>query len=73
MRMIEVRKNEGESAVNLIKRFTKRVKESGVLPLVRENRFKNRPKSELKKKKEALKRAENRKQREHLKKMGKIE
>jgi ribosomal protein S21 len=71
--MIEVRRGEGESSVNLIKRFTKRVKDSGVLPLVRESRFKNRPKSKLKKKKEALKRVEHRKEREHLRKLGKIE
>ncbi len=73
MPMIEVRRGEGESSVNLIRRFTKRIKDSGILPLVRKNRFKTRPKSELKKKKDALKRAGKRKERELLRKLGKIE
>ena len=35
----EVTKNEGESAINLIRRFSKRVQGAGVIPRVRGNRY----------------------------------
>jgi ribosomal protein S21 len=71
--MIEVRKSENESSVGLIKRFTKKIKESGVLILARKLRFRDRPKSNLRKKKEAIKRAQNKKKMDYLRKLGKIE
>ena len=71
--MIEVKKNENESTLGLIKRFTKRIKEAGTLELARQLRFRTRPKSNLKKKKEALKKVQTRKHLEYLRKLGKIE
>jgi len=40
--MIEARKKEGESTTNLLFRFTKKMKQSGVLTEARKRRFKNR-------------------------------
>jgi len=71
--MIEVKKNENESTIGLIKRFTKKIKESEILSLVRDSRFRNRPKSDLRKKKEAIKKAELKKKIDYLRKLGKID
>ncbi len=71
--MIEVRKSENESSGGLIKRFTKRVKESSLLSKARELRFNKRPKSSLKVKREALKKIQTQKRLDYLRKLGKIE
>lgn len=71
--MIEVKKNENESTAGLIKRFTKRIKESGILIRARDLRFRKRPKSNLREKREAIKRAQQKKQLDYLRKLGKIE
>ena len=69
---VEVSKNQSESAVNLIRRFQKRVQESGVLNRARSARYNERPKSELARKKSTLRNLAKRKEIEHLKKLGKI-
>jgi ribosomal protein S21 len=71
--MIEIKKNENESTINLIRRFTKKVQVSGILKRVRQLRFRNRPKSELRKKEEAIKKAKTKKRMDYLRKLGKIE
>lgn len=71
--MIEVKKSESESTINLIRRFTRKVQESGVLMRVRKLQFRNRPKSELQKKEGAIKKAKLKKKRDYLRKLGKIE
>lgn len=71
--MIEVKKKDNESSLSLIRRFTQKIKQSGNLIRVRSLRFKTRPKSELRKKEDALKREAYRKKTELLKKLGKIE
>ncbi len=71
--MIELKKNENESTLNLVKRFTKSIREAGILPKIRDSRFRIRPKSDLRKKTEALKRAQSRQKMERLRKLGKIE
>lgn len=71
--MIEVKRGESEPTSSLIKRFTKKVKESSILVRARELRFKTRPKSNLKKKKEALKKIQFKKRLDYLRKLGKIE
>ncbi len=71
--MIEVKKSENESTIGLIKRFTKKIKESGILPLARNLRFRSRPKSDLRKKKEAIKKVQRKKKIDYLRKLGKIE
>lgn len=71
--MIEVKKKEKESSLNLIKRFSKKVKQSSNLRIVRKTRFRSRPKSKLKKKEEAIKREAYRKKMEYLYKLGKLD
>jgi ribosomal protein S21 len=68
----EVTKNEGESAINLIRRFSKRVQGAGVIPRVRSNRYHSRPKSKAVQRKGALKRISRREEIAELIKLGKM-
>ena len=70
--MIEVTKKERESTQSLIKRFTRKIRQSGVLYVARSKRFKSRPQSKLQKKQDALKKAKKTKYFEYLQKLGKI-
>jgi len=69
---VEVTKNNNESPINLIRRFTKRVKGSGILPRMRSSVYHKRPESEFKKKKHTLRSIEKRIEIERLKKLGKM-
>ncbi|OGZ04113.1 MAG: hypothetical protein A2648_03055 [Candidatus Lloydbacteria bacterium RIFCSPHIGHO2_01_FULL_41_20] len=69
---VEVKKTGTENSLGLLRRFTKRVQESGVLPRVRGNRYANRPLSQFKRRKGALKVLAKRKIYERLKKLGKL-
>ena len=71
--VVTVQKKENESPASLLKRFTRRVQESKLLPKAKSNRFKSRQQSTLKKKEKALKRIARQKKVEHLKKLGKID
>lgn len=55
---LEVKRKEKENPQNLAHRFTKVVRQSGVLLEVRSKRFKKRVKSALAKKRSALRREE---------------
>ena len=68
----EVTKNEGESAINLIRRFSKRVQGAGVIPRVRGNRYYTRAKSKAVSRKGALKRITRRDEIAELIKLGKM-
>ena len=68
----EVKKNNNENAISLIRRFTKRVQSSGVLPRVRSIRWSQRKPSHFKMKKSALVVLAMRKEYERLKKLGKL-
>lgn len=70
---LEVRKKEKETSQNLIRRFTKRVQQSGVLLQARKNMFKHRQKSDETKKRAALRREQLKKEYQVLKKLGKLE
>lgn len=52
---VEVTKNSNESNASVLKRFTRRVQEAGILPRVRSIRYAERNKSVYVKKKNALK------------------
>jgi hypothetical protein len=54
--VFEVKKKEKENSQNLVHRFTKVVRQSGVLLSVRGKQFRKRPKSALEKKRSALRR-----------------
>lgn len=69
----EVSRNEGESAINLIRRFSKRVQGAGVIPRVRSNRYHSRSKSKAVQRKGALKRIARRDEIQELIKLGKME
>jgi ribosomal protein S21 len=69
---VEVKKNPNENALSLIRRFQKRVQESGVLPRVRGIRYNDRPLSALKTKRAKLKKLANLAKYEDDKKMGKV-
>ncbi|MEI6843467.1 MAG: hypothetical protein WCK48_03095 [bacterium] len=68
----EVVKNSNENNVNLIRRFTKRVQGSGVLPRIRGIRYSSRKLSEYVKKKKTLKVLKRREEVTELIKMGKM-
>ncbi len=68
----EVKRNNAEQTVSLIRRFSKRVQGSRALNIVRERRYFTRHSSKLVKKNRALKSISNRKERDRLFKLGKI-
>ncbi len=68
--VIEVEKQGRENSQSLIRRFTKKVQKSGILPRARKNRFFRRPKSEQMKKRAALRREKSKIEYEKLEKLG---
>lgn len=70
--MVEVKRKEGESNESLYRRFSRKVQQSGVLVRARRNRFFEPEKSRMMQRKNALRRAELREEREELKRLGKI-
>ncbi len=69
---VEVVKTGNENSLNLIRRFTKKVQGSGVLPRVRSIRYSQRKPSEYVKKKKTLKVLKRREKVTELIKMGKM-
>lgn len=69
---VEVTKGEKDNNLGLIRKFTKRVQGSGVLPRLRSRRYSSRKQSEFVKKKMALKRIAKREKIRELIKMGKM-
>ncbi len=69
--VIEVRKAERENSQSLLRRFTKRVQQSGVLRVARGNRFFKRIKSKEMQKRRALRKGQLMAEYEKLKKLGK--
>jgi hypothetical protein len=68
----EVKKNNNENAISLIRRFTKRVQGTGILPRVRSIRWSQRQPSDFKVKKSALVVLARRAEFEKLDKLGKL-
>lgn len=68
---LEIKKDNRETGQNLFRRFSKAIKQSGILIQARKNRFKKREKSEQMKRKSALRREEKRREFEKIKKLGK--
>lgn len=71
--MIQVRRKERETAESLIRRFSRRVQQSGVLKQVRKMRFHQEEKSRVKRRDEALYKVKIRKEINRLKKLGKFD
>lgn len=70
---IEVRRKEREPIGSLLRRFTRRVQQSGVLLDARKGRFYQKPKTRRQIKASALRREQLRGQRREMMKMGLLE
>lgn len=68
---VAVDKNQNENNTNIIRRFTKRVQEAGILRRVRGIRYQTRAKSDYVKKKNTLKVLKKRELIEEYQKLGK--
>ena len=68
----EVSKTDGESPINLIRRFSKRVQGSGIIPRMRSRRYHARVKSREVRKKQTLKVIKRREEVQELIKLGKM-
>lgn len=69
---LEIKRQGKETSQNLVRRFSRRMKQSGILLRARKARFKERVKSPQMKKRSALRREELKKEYEKLEKLGKI-
>ena len=67
---LEIKKEGRETPQNLVRRFSRRMKQSGILLRARKARFKEREKSKQMKKRSALRREELKKEYEKLEKLG---
>lgn len=70
--VIEVNKNANENNMNLVRRFTRKVQESGIIQKVKSKRYNKRAESKVKLKVATLKRIDRKKKQEKLFKLGKI-
>lgn len=70
--VIEVKKNPKENNASVLRRFSRRIQESGIIRKVKGSRYNVRKESKLKIKKSALKKMERRREIEKLKKLGKM-
>jgi ribosomal protein S21 len=70
--VIEVKKREGESVEGLLRRFTKRVQQSGVIIRTKKRRFYTPPKTKRELRADALRRVAIRQRREYLRKTGQL-
>lgn len=70
---IEVKKKDRETSESLIRRFSRRVQQSGVLLHARKTRFRAEEKSKREKRAEALYKIKIRKEINKLKKLGKFD
>ncbi|HMN19066.1 MAG TPA: hypothetical protein PKA31_00525 [Candidatus Moranbacteria bacterium] len=71
--MIEVRKKDKETTESLIRRFSRRIQQSGVLVRARRTRFRTEEKSKVEKRAEAIYKVRIRKEIDRLKKLGKFD
>lgn len=69
---VEIKKGSKDNNANLIKKFTRRVQESGIIPRVKSLRYADRNMSAYVKKVKRLKSIKNKEVREEQIKLGKI-
>ncbi|MEK9182580.1 MAG: hypothetical protein AAB809_00705 [Patescibacteria group bacterium] len=70
--LIEVKKNPNETNTSVLRRFSRKIQESGIIRRVKNTRYNIRKESKLKQKMSALKRMARRREIEHLRKQGKM-
>lgn len=68
--MVEVEKKEKETSESLIRRFTRQIQQSGVLPKARKLRFLQKKKTKRELREDAIYRSKVKKEVDKLKKMG---
>lgn len=68
----EVRRKKGETFESLLRRFSKRLQQSGKLIEARKTRFRETGKSKPERRKDAIKRNEFNAKREYLRKVGRL-
>lgn len=68
--MVEVQKKDRETSEGLIRRFSRQLQQSGVLPHARKLRFRMKKKTKRQQREEALYKEKVRKEVDKLKKMG---
>ena len=71
--VLEVKKQERETSQSLVRRFGRRVQQSGLLVRARKTRFRVKPKSRQAQKRAALRREVLRKEYVKLRKLGKLD
>jgi ribosomal protein S21 len=71
--MLEVRKKDNESIGSLLRRFSKKVQQSGLLLQARNSRFREKIRSKMERRRGALKRNKIAAEKEKLRKLGKLE
>ncbi|TSA44682.1 30S ribosomal protein S21 [bacterium] len=70
--MVEVKRKEGESFESMLRRFNRKIQQSGILIRARKIQFYEAPKSRNLARVSARRRAELAEERENLRKMGKL-
>ncbi|MCX6758064.1 MAG: hypothetical protein NTZ44_04255 [Candidatus Nomurabacteria bacterium] len=70
--IIVVNKNPNENNASVLRRFTRKIQESGIIYKVKNNRYNEREESKVKVKAATLKRINKRKATEKLRKLGKL-
>lgn len=68
---LEIKKEGRETSQSLVRRFSRRMKQSGILLRARKIRFRGKEKSRQMKKRSALRREELKREYEKMEKMGK--
>jgi len=68
---VQVEKNNNESSANVIRRFQKRVQNSGIVRRLRDNRYHKRMKSDNVRREARLKKLEKKTEYDRLYKLGK--
>ena len=69
---IELKRNANENGLSLIRRFSRKMQESGIIPKVKGNRYASRAVTKLAQKNMRIKSLIRRKEVERLKKLGKM-
>lgn len=71
--MVKVKRRTKESSYSLLRRFTDKLKDSGLLREIRKSQFYKRPKNKRRRREEAMVKAKYRKERKRLMKLGLLE
>jgi ribosomal protein S21 len=69
---VEITRGKSENNGSILKKFNRKVQESGILPRLRSIRYEQRPESAYTRKKNKLKKIERKSEIEKLIKLGKI-